>query len=326
MGFYSFIKAAGIAVVAGATSLVVVGTQASAAWPEKPIEMVCATSPKSGAAQWCRVMASAVSKELGVRVDARFEGGGGGNTAAEIVSKAPSDGYTWLHRNTSYAGYMNLPTFKVDADQFEVVVEMTKFLYVIGVPADSKYKTFQDVIDDMKANPGKISVAGNKPGSAHHRHLINLFKAFGVEWNFVPYQGSGGAMRDVLGGHVPVGIVPTGIWVPQVQAGKGRTLLLLNEGPYEGINGPTPKDLGKEYRFTHQVQGFFVKKDTPADIKKKIADAFERVSKGSEYQDYIKNTVGAIDVYDNDAAKLTREFHELRKETGEFLKKAGLIE
>lgn len=322
MGLSSTMRAVALA---GLASALAWSAPASAAWPEKPIEFVCATGPKSGAAQWCRLMATAVSKELGQRIDVRFEGGGGGNTAAEYVANQPADGYTWLHRNTSYAGYMNLPTFKPDPEQFEQIVQTTKFLYVIGVPADSKYQTFEDLIADMKANPGKISIAGNKPGSAHHRHLINLFKAFDVQWNYVPYQGSGGAMKDVLGGHVPAGIIPTGIWMPQAQAGKGRTLLLLNEDPYPGIEARTPKDLGKDYGFTHQVQGIFVKKDTPEEVKDKIAAAWKKATQSKEYTDYIQNTVGAIDVFSDDRKTLTDEFHALRKETGEFLRANGMI-
>ncbi|MFC1666031.1 Bug family tripartite tricarboxylate transporter substrate binding protein [Pseudomonadota bacterium] len=311
--------------VVGVLILLVPYNDSRAAWPEQPIELVCATSAKSGAAHWCRLMSTIVSKELGQRVDVLFKGGGGGNTAAEYVANKPADGYTWLHRNTSYAGYMNLPTFKPDPNQFEVVVHMTKFLYVIGVRSDSKYKTFKDLIADMKANPGKISVAANKPGSAHHRHLINLFRAYDVKWNYVPYKGSGRAMKDVLGGHVPVGIVPTGIWMPQVKAGKGRSLVLLNETPYPGIDAPIPKDFGQDYQFTHQVQGFFLKKGTPDDVKKKIADAFKKASESQAYQDYIKNTVGAINVFSIDGPALTKEFHDARMETGAFLKEAGLI-
>lgn len=320
-----FTKSAGLTALAGIALTGLLVSPSLAAWPDKPIEMACATGAKSGAAIWCRLMSSILSKDLKTRVDVLYKGGGGGNSAAEYVANKPADGYTWLHRNTSYAGYMNLPTFRPDPNQFEVVVHMTKFLYVIGVPASSKYKTLNDVIDDMKAHPGKISVAGNKPGSAHHRHLINLFNAYGVKWNFVPYKGSGGAMKDVLGGHVPVGIIPTGIWMPQVKAGKGRSLVLLNETPYPGVDAPTPKELGKDYKFTHQVQGFFVKKGTPADVKKKIAAAFERVSKSKEYQDYLKNTVGALNVFSVDGPRLTKEFHDARIETGEFLRKAGLI-
>jgi tripartite-type tricarboxylate transporter receptor subunit TctC len=311
---------AGFAIVASSVPTV------HAAWPEKPIELLCATSAKSGAAHWCRLMATVVSKELGgARIDVNFQGGGGGNTAAAIAAKKPADGYTWLHRNTSYAGYMNLPTFKVDPNQFEVVVHMTKFLYVIGVRADSKYKTFKDLITDMKARPGKINVAANKPGSAHHRHLVNLFRAYNVKWNYVPFKGSGGAMRSILGKDSLVGIVPTGIWMPQVKAGKGRSLVLLNETPFPGINAPIPKDFGQDYKFTHQVQGFFLKKGAPDAVKATISAAFERASKSEGYKNYIKNTSGAIDVFSVDGPRLTKEFHDARKASGAFLREAGLI-
>lgn len=314
-----------VAVIALAVGVTATGPVAAAKWPSKPVELVCATSAKSGAAHWCRLISAVMSKQLGERVDVLFKGGGGGNTAAEYVAKKPTDGHTFLHRNTSYSGYMNMPTFKPDPNQFEVVVHFTKFLYVIGTRSDSKYKTFKNVIDDMKANPGKISVAANKPGSAHHRHLINLFKAYNVKWNYVPYKGSGRAMKDVLGGHVPIGIIPTGIWAPQVKAGKGRTLILLNEQPYPGIKAPIPKDFGQDYAFTHQIQGFFLKKGVPNDVKKQIAAAFKKVAASEEYQGYIKKTVGAIDVFSLDGPKLTKEFHDLRVETGEFLRKNGLI-
>lgn len=317
------------ATIASAALVLITGLSltapAHAAYPERPIEMACATGPSSGAAIWCRLMAQIVGEELGQPIEVLYKGGGGGNSAAEYVANKPADGYTWLHRNTSYAGYMNMPTFKPDPNQFEVVVQMTKFLYAIGVPYDSKYQTFQDLIDDMKANPGKISVAANKPGSAHHRHLINLFNAYDVQWNYVPYKGSGGAMKDVLGGHVPVGIMPTGIWMPQVEAKAGRSLVLLNEEPYPGIDAPIPKDFGQDYAFTHQVQGFFVTKDTPDDVRQAIAAAFEKASESQAYTDYIANTMGAINVFSADGPTLTKEFHEAREETGEFLRNAGLI-
>ncbi len=304
---------------------ITVPAQAEDKWPTQPIEMVCATDAASGAGNWCRLFAELVGKELGTRIEVLFKGGGGGNTAAEYVAKKPADGYTWLQRNTSYAAYMNLPTFKPDPMDFEVVVEVEKFLYLIGVKADSKYKTFQDLLADMKANPGKISFATNKPGSIHHQHLINLFKAFDVKWNFVPYQGAGAAMKDVLGGHVPVGIVTGGPWSKQVKAGKGRSLLLLNEEPFPGLDAPTPKSLGKDYKMTHQVQGMFVKRGTPDAVKKKIAVAFKKATESEGYKNYVKSNVGVVPQFRDDSAKLTAEFHAIRNETRDYLRQAGLI-
>lgn len=298
-------------------------------WPAHTIEMVCATDPGSGAANWCRLMAELTGKELGQPVEVLFKGGGNGNEAAEYVASRPADGYTWLQRNTSYAGYMNLATFRPDPEDFVDLVDVEKFLYVIAVPGDSKYQTFEDVIEDMKANPGKVSVAGNKIGSAHHVHLIKLFEAFGVEWNFVPYQGSGSAMKDTLGGHVPVAIGPPGIWMPHVEAGNARFLLLLNEEPTDapGLAGlPIPAEFGKSYKFSHQVQGMFVRKDTPEEIREKIRQAFQAAVSSPEYQAYLEQNPHVVLAFSADTQKNTQDFHEIREQLGKFLKDQGLTQ
>ena len=300
-------------------------SDAKAEWPEHPIEFVCATGPSSGAAAWCRLFAELTSKELGQHVEVLFKGGGGGNTAAEYVVNKPADGYTWLQRNTSYAGYMNMPTFRPDPMKFEVIVEVEKFLYIMGVRADSKYKTWEDLIKDMKANPGKISAAGNKPGSAHHQHLLNVFTAFDVDWNYIPYKGSGAAMKDVLGGHVPVGLIPYGIWAPHVEAGDARSLLLLNEEPYDRIPLAIPKDFGVDYKMNHQIQGLFVQVGTSKSIEEKIQNAFRKAVESDAYKAYVERNAHVVPQFNTNTAEMTAEFHRIRKETGEFLKKEGLI-
>lgn len=300
---------------------------ANAEWPEQPIEFVCATGPSSSAAVWCRLFAELTSKELGQHVEVLFKGGGGGNTAAEYVVSKPADGYTWLQRNTSYAGYMSMPTFRPDPMEFEVILEIEKFLYVMGVRADSKYKTWLDVIEDMKANPGKVAVAGNKPGSVHHVHMIKLFKAFGIDdFGYVPYAGSGAAMKDVLGGHIPLGIIPYGIWAPHVESGDARSLLLINEEEYDRIPLPIPKDSGQDYEIAHQVQGLFVKVGTPKDIEEKIQAAWKKAVETDRYKEYIETNAHVIPQFNDNTEVMTENFHQIRKETEQFLKDSGLIE
>jgi tripartite-type tricarboxylate transporter receptor subunit TctC len=306
----------------------VMGTAAQAAWPDRPIEMVCATSPGSGAANWCELFAELTGKNLGQPVKVLFKGGGGGNEAAAYVAGRPADGYTWLQRNTSYAGYMNLPTFRPNPDDFVNAVNVEKFLYVVAVRADSKYKTFQDLIADMKARPGKVGVATNKPGSAHHIHMIKLFNAFGADWNFVPYKGAGGAMKDVLGGHVPAGIGPPGIWLPHVKAGKARFLIWLDDkhsSRPELASIPIPADFGKKYDFIHQVQGMFVMKGTPKPVMGRIAAAFKAATETPRYKDYLAKNPHVVPVFSGDADKNTADFTATRAEIKAFLKKSGLI-
>ena len=146
--------------------------QAQDDFPAKPIEFVCATSAGSGAANWCILMAQMAGEELGTPVEVLFKPSGAGNEAAAYVDSKPADGHTWLHRNTSYGGYMNLPTFQPDPMGFEVPVEVEKFLYVIAVNKDAPYQMWEDLVTAMKAADEPLPVAANKPGSAHHLHIV----------------------------------------------------------------------------------------------------------------------------------------------------------
>lgn len=298
-------------------------------WPSHPIEFVCATSAGSGAANWCLLMAETIGAELGTPIEVLFKPGGAGNEGASYVDSRPADGYTWLQRNTSYAGYMSLPTFRPNPDDFEVIADIEKFLFVVAVSSSSKYKTFPDMIADMKAHPGEITVAANKPGSAHHLHLDKLFRAFGVKWAYVPYDGAGGAMKDTLGGHVDAAIGPPGIWQPHVDAGKARYLLLINEEHVDkpGLKEiPIPSDYGVTYPITHQVQGIFLKKGTPPEIEAKIVAAIKKAVESKRYKEYLAVNSHVVPALNTDKAAATKAFHDERKTMGDALRAAGLLQ
>lgn len=302
---------------------------AQAEWPEQPIEMVCATSAGSGAANWCLLMAELAGKELGQSINVLFKPAGAGNEGAQYVSDRPADGYTWLQRNSSYGGYMNLPTFRPDPMSFEVPVEVEKFLYVVAVNAASPYQTWDDLAEAMKTAAEPIAVAANKPGSAHHLHLVKLFDAAGLPWQYVPYDGAGGAMRDTLGGHVDVAIGPPGIWAPHVASGDARMLLLINEEHVDrpGLAGlPIPSDFGMDYDMIHQVQGIFTLKGTPKEVDDRIAEAFLAVTETDEYKDYIAKNVHVVPNFSSDIDANTARFRGLLDTMKTELTKAGLIE
>ncbi len=302
--------------------------QAQSTWPEKPIEFVCATSAGSGAANWCLLMSELVGEQLGVPIEVLFKPAGAGNEGASYVDERPADGYTWLQRNTSYGGYMNLPTFRPDPMNFEVPVEVEKFLYVVAVNADSPYQTWEDLAAAMKAADQPIAVAANKPGSAHHLHLVKLFAAADLPWTYVPYDGAGGAMRDTLGGHVDVAIGPPGIWQPHVDSGAARFLLLINE---EQVDRPglselkIPSDFGIDYKMIHQVQGVFTKVGTPTEVNDKIAEAFRAATETDRYAEYLEQNQHVVKNFSADLEANTERFRDLLETMKVSLKEAGLL-
>ncbi len=319
----NFLKTAGVA----ATMLAMAGV-AKAEFPDKPIEFLCATSAGSGAANWCLLMAELAGEQLGQPVEVMFKPAGAGNEAATYLDERPADGYTWLQMNTSYGGYMSLPTFRPNPDDFEVAVEVEKFLFVLAIKADSPYQTFQDLLDAMKTDGKSISFAANKPGSAHHLHLVKLFDAAGVDWKYVPYDGAGGAMRDTLGGHVDVAIGPPGIWEPHVKSGAARYLLLINEAKLdrEGLSDlPIPADFGLDYEITHQKQGVFLKKGTPPEVVEKISSAVKAALETDKYKEYLAQNVHVVPDFSDDIEANDKRFEQVREEMKTTLEKAGLL-
>ena len=153
-----------IIAAASAAAVAFTGTVfAQEKWPEKPIEMLCATSAGSGAANWCLLMSELMSEQLGAPVEVLFKPAGAGNEAATYVDERPADGYTWLQRNTSYGGYMNLPTFRPDPANFEVPVEVEKFLYVVAVNAASPYKTWEDLVARRSSRFRSLPTSRDQP-------------------------------------------------------------------------------------------------------------------------------------------------------------------
>lgn len=302
---------------------------AQASWPEKPIEFLCATDAGSGAANWCLLMSELVGAELGVPIEVMFRPAGAGNEAATYVDERPADGYAWLQANTSYGGYMNLPTFRPDPMNFQVAVEVEKFLYVIAVNKDSPYQTWEDLATAMRESAeSPIPVAANKPGSAHHLHLVNLFQAADLPWTYVPYDGAGGAMRDTLGGHVDVAIGPPGIWQPHVESGDARFLLLINEEKADvpGLSEiPIPSDFGLDYEMIHQTQGVFTKVGTPDEVNSRIAEAFLAATETDRYAEYLAQNTHVVPNVDTDIEANTARFRALLEKMKVTLTEAGLL-
>ncbi|MCS0496303.1 tripartite tricarboxylate transporter substrate binding protein [Ancylobacter sp. MQZ15Z-1] len=318
--------AAGLAaIVLSAVSAPAVQAQS---FPDKPIELVCSTSPGSTAAMWCQLMAQVLAKPdvLGTPVNVVYKGAGSGNEAAVYVMSRPADGYTLLHASASFSGYMNLPTFSVKPDDLEFLVKVEKFIYGLAVRSDSKYKTFGDLVSAAKLAPGTIGIAGNKIGSIHHKHIISAFSAAGATVIHIPYQGSGDAMRDLLGGHVPAALGTIGQIMPHEKAGKIRTLVVLNETRSPALpDVPTIQELGYVYPISHQWQGIFLKKGTPDEVKAKLRAAFRKVVDSPEYAEYLKNSPHVEKAFEDDPEKLRESFQQELQSYRTFMQENGIL-
>lgn len=299
-----------------------------AAFPDKPIELVCTTSPGSGAARWCQLMAQEMAKPLGVPVNVTYKSGGSNYEPTLYLQQQPADGYTIMHMSGSFGGYFNLPHFKVTAADLDHFTRVEQTIYSVAGLADQPWKSAKELIAYAKSKPGELSMGSNKVGSIHHRHHVALFTAAGVNIRFVPYKGTGDVVKDVLGKHLPVGFAQPGLWLPHVQAGKVRMLMVLNEKRLDHPvfkDIPVPSEVGINYDIPHQWQGMSVKRGTPRDLVAKLAAAVKTAGQSKAYKDYDAKQPHVVPIMDTDLDALNAALAKDVENSRKFMVANGMI-
>ena len=173
-------------------------------YPDKPIHIVVPFSPGSATDVTARAIAQTLSQKLGQTVVIENRPGAGGTIATAQVAKAPPDGYTlllnssghtvnpWIYGNLSYDTVKDLKGVTLLARQPNVLV----------VSPDKNWKTVSDLVNQAKAQPGKMSFASAGVGSATHMNGEKFKVAAGIDVLHVPYKGTPEALNDVMGGRV----------------------------------------------------------------------------------------------------------------------------
>ena len=213
-----------------AALLAVAGTVPAQSYPSKAIRLVVGSSAGGGGDTLARVVSQAVSGVLGQQMIIDNRAGAGGNIGADLVAKAPPDGYTLLF---AFSGHVLNPSLypKLPFDtvrDFASVTILARNESMLVVHPSVPARTLKELVDLAKKNPGKYTI-GALPSSAQHLGA-ELFKLrAGIDLLFVPYKGNGPALTDLLGGQLNMAFNTVSITLPLVQAGKLRALAVAGE-------------------------------------------------------------------------------------------------
>ena len=121
-----------------------------------------------------------------------------------------------------------------------------------AVPTSSKYRTINDLLTDIKANPKAVAIGGGNYGGVDHVTVATLAATVGVnatDLNYIPYSGGGSLVPDVIGGRVAVGVSGTSEFASYVAAGKMRILAVTSPKPLKTIKGKTLVQQGVDLTF-----------------------------------------------------------------------------
>ncbi len=198
----------------------------SQSFPSKPIRLVVTFPPGGGTDAIARLLSVPLSESMGQQVLVDNRPGASGNIGAEIVAKAPADGYTWLIVNSTYAMNAGLfPNMPFDSEKdLTGVATIASTPIMLVVPATSSAKGVSDLIALAKAKPGQLSYASCGNGTPQHLGGELFKRMAGIDMVHVPYKGCAPALQDGLAGRIDALFNTVPNTVPHHKAGRLRAI------------------------------------------------------------------------------------------------------
>ena len=278
-------------------------------YPDHPIQLVIATNPGANMDIMARILVAELEKIIAVKIIANNKPGASMTLGTAAVARARKDGYTLLYSGSSaviYGPIINPEDVQYDPSKD---LELLGFHYfnphTITVMSDSPWKTFSDLIDHAKKNPGRLRVSTTGIGSPAHFMLEAIQVMTSTQFIHVPFKSGEAVTTALLGRHVEVTCDGFAKLLPHAEAGKLRMLLITSKIPTSpGI--PTITELGYKQDIPAAWYGIYAPAGIPEDVKKILVPAIERA---------IKNTKPKIDQTGNLCEyKSPSEFKKLTEE------------
>jgi tripartite-type tricarboxylate transporter receptor subunit TctC len=226
----------------------------AAAWPQpyptRPILIVAPFSTGGDSDLAARILASVLPKYLGQNAIVLNKAGASGAIGSEYVKNAAPDGYTLLLARVG--SQATLPALKPDLpykwDDFTFLGMLELNPYVCTVRSDAPYKTFRELVDAIRKNPGKLKYSTAGVGTIHEMGPQLLFDTEKIGKDpavQIPYKGGGDAATAIMGREVDFGCSNLGTVLGFVKGGQMRALVTTTPGRYKELpDVPTAREAG----------------------------------------------------------------------------------
>jgi tripartite-type tricarboxylate transporter receptor subunit TctC len=245
-----------------------------AAWPAKPVTIIVPNNPGSGTDLGARLIAEALSKDLGQSFVVENVPGAANTVGAAKVADSPPDGYTFLH--ASLSSIVLVPLTRSDLtyipDDFAPVGQtMASTNTLVINPKKIDVKTFAELLEELKKNPGKYNYSTSGVGGLSHlMHELVIAKT-GVEITHIPYGGASEATAALVAGEVDLAIISTTPILPFVESGELRAIAVAQpERIKELPDVPSIHEIVPEYGGVNNWNGVFAPAGTPEEIVDKF--------------------------------------------------------
>ena len=272
-----------------AAAIVAFATAAQAQkYPTRPVTLIVPWPAGGSTDIGMRALAAATEKHLGQSIVIENKPGAAGTIGpANMAASARPDGYTvaQLPITVFRIPFIQKTSFDPTKD-FTYIVHVTGYTFGVVVKADAPWKTFNELIEYARANPGKLNYGTPGAGTSLHITMEQIAKMKGIKWTQVPFKGVAESMNALLGGHIDVTSDSTG-WAGAVNAGSAR--LLVTWGAQRTKNWPDVpilKEVGIDL-ISNSPFGIGGPKGMDPAVVKILHDAFKKGMEEQSYKDQI---------------------------------------
>ncbi len=253
-------------------------------YPTKNINLVVPFSAGGGTDAVARKLGSLLEKELNQPVIIVNRTGGAGAVGMTFGSTSKKDGYTITMITREIVSLPLMKLSPITYKNFDLVSLVNMDPAVVLVGKDSKYNSFEELINDAKARPEKVKFASTaKPNF----YALAIENKVGVKFNHIPYNGAGEVVPALLGNHADFTLMGPGEAIGQIKSGQFKALGLMANERIETLNEiPTLSELG--YNIVSGTwRGIAVPKGTNKEIIETLNKAIEKVTSSEEFIEFM---------------------------------------
>ncbi len=296
-------------------------------YPNRPITLIVPWGAGGGTDATARIIGSLLEKDMGQPVNVVNRTGGSGVVGHSAIATAAPDGYT-----------IGVATVEIGMMHWQGLTELTGTSYTpiglvnadpagVQVRADSPYKTINDLLAAIKANPGKLKATGTGQGGIWHLAIAGLLKDQKIDPAALPWVPSNGAapgLQDMIAGGADVAPVSLPEARSLIDAGKVRSLAIMDARPSALYpNVPTVKSAtGSDWTMA-AWRGIVAPKGIPADARDKLSAAIKKIVASKDFTDFMgKQGYGVIYAAPDDFVKFMAKSDA---EFGTTMKAVGLV-
>lgn len=264
--------------------------QDSGPWqPDQPIRLIVPWNAGGGTDTLARALAQHGEKYFGVPVVVENVAGASGGIGAQQVANAEPDGYTLLILSQFLVWIDEIQDYPVSMDDFTPIMNLNRDPAAFAVAADSGIETIDDLIAASNAADGGFTVSHSGDGFIWHIAGVTFANKLGVDWNFVPFDGTAPGIAAVMGGQIQGVSGGAAEFVSQAEGGNLRVLAIFADdafGPLPDV--PTANDLGLDLSM-YTSRGLVGPAGMPEERAQILYEGFSKIMKEPDFVETMSN-------------------------------------